>query len=144
MIFMRVDIIVPVHNQWHKARPCIESLLIRISRERAKLILVNDGSNSFVSDMLENMANTHAEFITLIHHRSRYGVIRSFNTAMRRSPAEMWVLMSPDVVVPPNWIEKIVQCMKSCPHAGMASPLSTETGHTFFSHGAWDGSDSNE
>ena len=38
-----VDIVIPVHNEWHVLRPCLESVEAFTSYPRARIVILDDG-----------------------------------------------------------------------------------------------------
>ena len=123
-IDVSVDVVVCVHNALDDVRECIESVLASRRPVRHRLILVNDGSDAATSTYLRGIAeeNTHVELIA--ESREAEGYTRAANRGLRESGADYVILLNSDTVVPPGWIEGIVECGESDPRIGVIGPLS--------------------
>ena len=124
----RVDVIVPVHNQLHVVRPCLESVARWTDPELDRVTLVADACDAGTLDFLEEWASnwTSAVVVQTTHN---YGFVRGCNLGLKRSRAAYCVLLNSDTCVTPRWADKLVMCMESDPTIGVVSPLTNFSPH---------------
>lgn len=119
-----VDVVICVHNALDEVRECVSSVLESVAPENHRLLLVNDGSDPATTYYLRGVAERH-RFVTLIHEASEpEGYTRAANRGLRESAADYVILLNSDTVVPPTWIESIVECGESDASIGIVGPLS--------------------
>jgi GT2 family glycosyltransferase len=116
-----VDVIVCVHNALDDVKRCLESLLCN-TYPPYHLIIVDDGSGQETKDYLEGFAV--GQPATLIRNDTATGYTRAANTGMRASQGDFVVLLNSDTIVPPLWVDRLIQCANSSDEIGMVGPLS--------------------
>lgn len=116
-----VDIIICVHNALDDLRRCITSVFA-CTLPPFRLILVDDGSENEVRDMLIEFARNHAAH--LIRHDTAQGYTRAANVGLRAATAPWMVLLNSDTVVTPDWLDRMVEHAKADPQIGLIGPLS--------------------
>lgn len=119
---VRVDIGVPVHDSLDDVRRCLES--VDASRTPAtRVIVVDDGSGAETSDYLRRYAAKRSGDVFVRHETAR-GYTYSANEILRRGEGAWVVLLNSDTIVPPGWIERIVEIGARSPDVGVVGPLS--------------------
>jgi len=135
-----VDIIVCVHNALDHTRACLTSI-IRNTVPSFTLYIVNDGSNQPTTSYLREFAEIAANAILLDCHE-RQGYTRAANRGLRASTADYVVLLNSDTVVPPHWLERLLECAQSDENIGIVGPVSNAASwqsvpHRFDGDGEW-------
>lgn len=123
------DIIIPIHNAWHLARPCVDSVLKYTDYSPHQVLLVDDGSDAVTAERMADYASKYPDRIKVIRNERALGFVRACNRGMRQSAADYVVLLNSDTCVTPGWLTKMVRCMESDPRIGVASPISNHCPH---------------
>lgn len=116
-----VDIVVCVHNARDDVARCLESVL-RNTHPPYHLIVVDDGSGDETRDFLEAFAI--GQGITLLRSDVATGYTLAANRGLRAATGDFVILLNSDTIVPPLWLDRMVQCAKSDARIGMVGPLS--------------------
>jgi len=115
-------IIICVHNAPEYTEICIDSVL-RHTHGDYNLILVNDGSESETTNILNRYARDY-EHIKVIHHTTSQGYTKAANAGLNASKADFTVLLNSDTIVSNGWIIKMMKCAYSASQIGIVGPLS--------------------
>ena len=124
----RVEVIVPVHNQLHVVRPCLESIARWTDAELDCVTLVADACDRKTLDFLRDWATTWPS-AQVLETKRNYGFVRSCNLGLERSHAACCVLLNSDTCVTPGWLDKLFTCMESDSAIGIVSPLTNFAPH---------------
>lgn len=124
----RLDVIVPIHNQLHVVRPCLESILRWTDPNEARVILVADACDKRTVEFLHTWCGRYGS-ARVLESEGNLGFVRSSNRGLRASTAEVAVLLNSDTCVTPGWWRKLYACLTSDPAIGVASPLSNFAPH---------------
>jgi GT2 family glycosyltransferase len=122
-----VDVIVPVFNSMHVARPCLESVL-GASTGTFRVLIVDDGSDAYTSSALADIARSSSQSTVLTQPRN-LGFVHAANAGLSMTTAPIVVLLNSDTVVPPGWLDRIRTCFSSDRRIGVASPVSNFAPH---------------
>ena len=120
-----VDLILGVYNQPHLAVNCIESILANTNYPRWRLLIIDDHSDETTCAALEKYA---AEYANIEVHRNEknLGFGGTYNRGISLSTGKYLVLMNSDIVVPPRWLERLVEAAEADPSVALVNPLSNE------------------
>lgn len=124
----RVDVVVPVYNQLHVVRSCLESVLRWTDPEVDRVTIVADACDRRTTSFLREWCELY-QGARLLENPRNLGFVRSCNRGLRASSAEIALLLNSDTWVTPRWTDKFVACMASDPRIGVASPLSNFAPH---------------
>ena len=116
-----VDVIVCVHNALADVKRCLESVM-RNTYPPYRLIIVDDGSGQETKDYLEKFVVGQPAF--LIRNEVATGYTKAANKGMRASNSNFVVMLNSDTIVPPRWLDWLIQCANSSDQIGMVGPLS--------------------
>lgn len=121
-----IDVIVPVYNALSQTERCIASILAKTTLPY-RLILVNDGSEEFVSERLREITSLHDE-VLLLENPANIGFVKTVNRGLELEldsyRAGFKVILNSDTVVTEGWLEKLSRCFHSSDDIGIACPLS--------------------
>ena len=98
----KVSIVIPVFNQLHYTRNCVDSLN-RASVADAQIIIVNNGSTDGTREFLA----AHPE-VRAIHNSTNRGCGFAWSQGARASSSTWTIVMNNDVIVPPGCIEGLM------------------------------------
>ena len=122
-----VDVVVCVHNALDDVRRCLESVQAHTTGNH-RLVIVNDGSDEETTDYLRGFCGAKLG-VRLIETHGPLGYTRAANMGLSSSiclsdKADHMVLLNSDTVVPPLWLERMLECMTSEDGIGIVGPLS--------------------
>ena len=116
-----VDVIVCVHNALDDVRRCLESIMCN-TYPPYHVIIVDDGSGQETKEYLEKFII--GQPATLIRNDVATGYTKAANSGMRASKSDFVVLLNSDTIVPPRWLDRLIECANSSEQIGIVGPLS--------------------
>lgn len=116
------NIVLPIHNNLALVIECIESLLQWTSPAIYHLYIIDDHSDSVTSNYLVLQAKNYPH-ITLHRNTENIGFVQSCNHGIALGNASYIVLLNSDVVVTPDWLERLIKCAESDSRIGSVNPL---------------------
>lgn len=122
------DIVLPVYNGLTFAAEAIESVIEGTERGAYRLIIVDDGSDRYTAEYLRRLAAREAQ-ITLLRHTRNLGFVQSCLDGYRASTAPFLLLLNSDVVVPPGWLERLLDAAAADPRIASVNPLTNHAAH---------------
>lgn len=124
----RCDIVLPVYNGLAHVRDCVESVLAYTSPDRYRLFVVDDASDTATCGYLEKLKQTRTP-ISVHRHERNQGFVRACNAGIRLGAAPYVVVINSDVVVTPEWLDRLVACAESDPRIAFVNPLTNAAPH---------------
>ncbi|MDR0432662.1 MAG: glycosyltransferase [Bifidobacteriaceae bacterium] len=103
-----VSIIIPVYGQWAHTRACLRSLAAAKSTATFEVIVVDDAGPDQTSELLAK-----APGVRLIRHEVNTGYIGACNTGIKAARGDMVLLLNNDTKVDPDWLDPLVQTLRS-------------------------------
>ena len=126
---MNVYIIIPYHNEENFIEATVKSI-IKQNFKVKKLLFVNDNSNDNSCNILKKYIDNHdwinkIDFISTNQHLPGEKVIKAFNFGLNNLDSNYDVIckFDADIILPKNYIEKIINVYKKDSSAGMVSGL---------------------
>ncbi len=116
----KVDIIVPVYN----AEKTLPQFLRDVQKTniRYRLILIDDASNdNETQKLLKQYAEAHAN-VDLVRNSQNIGMVGSINRGLAMARNHV-VLMSVNVQLPQNWLERLIAPIVKDPTVASATPF---------------------
>ena len=103
-----LDIIIPVYNAYDEFVECIRSIRENTDLDLHRLVIIDDASTDirikkYLCKLRDEMVGSN---LYLIFNDTNYGYTKSVNMGLGLSEKDVIILNS-DVVVTPNWIEKL-------------------------------------
>lgn len=122
-------VVIPIYNQMHAARLCIDSVL-RYLPDGHEVLLVDDGSDSYTADQLAAYAQSHAR-VSYLRNDSNVGFVQTASRGMNWAGdrGKDIILLNSDTIVVAGWIERLVSAAYAAPEIGVVSPLATTSPH---------------
>lgn len=122
-----VDILVPVHNEWHVLRPCLESLEAFTTYPSARITILDDGSDSFVKERIEAFVAAPGPMPKrVLRNDTALGFVRNANRGFSEAHGDMVVLLNSDTVVTPGYLEGLVAAASSDSRIACVMPSSNQ------------------
>lgn len=119
------DIVLPIYNSLHHARPCIESIF-SCSTQPFKLHIIDDGSHGHVKEQIREILKPFpAENYSVHQNDSNMGYLKSCNTGILNGSAEYVILVNSDTIMTKGHLEKIEAVFQSDSTIGVVNPIST-------------------
>jgi len=117
-----VSIIIPVYNQLHLTRNCI-NLIEKYTTVPYEIIIVNNGSTDRTKKVLGRLKH-----IQVIHFNKNEGFAKACNKGILRAKGDLILLLNNDTLPGSNWLSNLVRCIQSDPKIGMVGPRSNFVG----------------
>lgn len=122
-----VDIVIPVHNEWHVLRPCLESIEAFTDYPNARIVILDDGSDAFVEERIERWAAGPRRFpVEVKRNPVAKGFVQNANRGFRETKGELVALLNSDTVVTPAWLPRLVDAIHSDPRIACVMPMSNQ------------------
>lgn len=122
-----VDIVVPVHNEWHVLRPCLESVEAFTSYPNARVVILDDGSDAFVRERIEHWAAGPRRLpVEVLRNETALGFVQNANRGFRETKGDFVALLNSDTLVTPAWLIRLVNAMLSDRRIGCVMPMSNQ------------------
>jgi len=117
-----VDIVLPVYNSVDLLKKCVNSLLLNTNHPSFRILIIDDGSDDVTKEyLLELSSNPLIDLITNSHN---VGYLHSVNKALMLRKTTYKVLVNSDIIVPFNWLQRLINPSESDETIGMVCPLS--------------------
>ena len=116
------DLVVPVYNGLSYVQECLDSILAYTRIGSYRLIIIDDASDFHTRRYLDKVAAQHPH-ITIHHNPDNQGFIRACNLGITLGDAPFIALVNSDVVVTPNWLERLIACAESDPRIAAVNPF---------------------
>jgi N-acetylglucosaminyl-diphospho-decaprenol L-rhamnosyltransferase len=100
---MGTSIVVPVFNQVHYTKLCIESLLPTVSAED-EIIIIDNGSSDGTSEYLSKHPR-----LRIISNRENLGCAKAWNQGLEAAGFEWVVIANNDVIFSPQWLQGLLE-----------------------------------
>lgn len=123
---LRVDILVPIHNEWHVLRPCLDSLEAFTDSPHVCITILDDGSDSFVQQRLAAWLESGGIPKRILRNETALGFVKNSNRGFRESTAERVVLLNSDTVVTPGWLDSMLEVMNDDDEIACVMPMSNQ------------------
>ena len=106
-------IVVNYNGKEHLAR-CLESLS---STKEAEIIVVDNASSDGSADLVKSAFPE----VQLIRSQTNLGFGEGCNMGAREAKGDYLAFVNPDTLVEQDWLEALINALKNCPDAGMAT-----------------------
>lgn len=102
----QVDIIIPVFNQLHYTRQCLESLR-QHTPISARTIFVDNGSTDGTAEYLRGI-----QHLKVLRNSENLGCAAAWNQGVKASTSDWIVILNNDVLLTPGWLEGLLAAAK--------------------------------
>ena len=113
-----VSLVIPVYNQLHYTRQCLDSIA-RCADQPYELIIVDNASADGTQEFLRDVK------ATVITNQHNLGCAKAWNQGVRAATGSVIGILNNDIVVTPGWLEGLLSYMQHCNH-GIVCPSARE------------------
>jgi N-acetylglucosaminyl-diphospho-decaprenol L-rhamnosyltransferase len=101
---MGVAVVIPLHDQLHYTRLCLESIASH-TRHDLQLIVVDNASSDGTAEYLASLDD-----VTVIRNAANLGCAAAWNQGVEAASGAEWiVILNNDVVVSPGWLTGLLE-----------------------------------
>lgn len=120
-----ISIIVLTYNQHTSYTiPCIESLL-QTTPKNCEIILVDNGSTDGTVEWMQQLSYPH---LTVIDNKKNLGYAAGNNVGLKKAKGEFIILLNNDTLLPPGWLEPLIEPLKHNKKLGLIGPVTNRIG----------------
>jgi len=116
------DIILPVYNSLTHVREAVDSVLEHTTNPSYRLLLVDDASDAHTVGYLDGIAARHAH-VSLLRQPENRGFVQACIRGYEAATAPFVCQLNSDVVVTPDWLDRLLACARSDPRIAAVNPL---------------------
>jgi len=118
-----LSIVIPVHNQWHLTRACIDSLLQFPPSVSFEIVVVDDGSTDETAVMLAELSALYDFRIRMVANSAPHRFACACNCGARTACGELILFMNNDIeALGPGWFEPLQAVLQQRPEVGIVAP----------------------
>ena len=99
---LSISIVIPLYNQLHYTRLCLESLLPTVDAG-VQIILIDNGSSDGTAEYLAARTD-----VSVISNPVNLGCAAAWNQGVNASRSDYVVILNNDVILPSGWLEALV------------------------------------
>ena len=114
---------VAVHDSYEDAVQCLEAIVAHSGAGVAVLVVDDAGIDRRIVGLLEASAGGVAQDVVILRHRRNRGFVRSCNDAFAATLGRDVVVVNSDVVVGPEWLERLRSAAYSADTVASATSL---------------------
>ena len=100
-------VVVPVRDSFDDVVRCLEAVGAHTSPEHAILVVDDAGADRRFADVLKQSGASIRHTVVVLRHAHNVGFVRSCNEAFAVTAGRDVVLLNSDVVVGPEWVERL-------------------------------------
>lgn len=116
-------VVIPVYNAFSDVMACVESVLRHTESSVPVLIVDDAGGDSRAFGLICESSSVGDRKVLILHHERNSGFVGSCNDAFRAAGRRDVVLVNSDVVVGPQWLERMRDAATSSSTIATASSL---------------------
>ena len=120
-------VVVPVYGAYDDVVCCLESIVAHSPAGTGVLVVDDAGADRRAIDLLQALAPTITQHVVVLHRDVNGGFVRSCNDAFAATPGRDVVVVNSDVVVGPEWLERLTAAARSTDTVATASARSPIT-----------------
>lgn len=110
-----VSIVIPVYNQWHLTRACLNSILQTCDGQiNYEIILADDSSTDDTK-----IAGIEYRGLQVVQTSKNVGFLRNCNQAVKKAQGRYILLLNNDTIVLPNWLSSLYSTLENDPTAAI-------------------------
>lgn len=116
-------VVVSVYNAHDEVMRCLESVVAHTCSSIAILVIDDAGPDRRAIQLLQTQSDQIAHRIVVLEHRDNQGYVRSCNDAFAATIGRDVVLLNSDVIVGPEWLERLTAAALSSDLVATATTL---------------------
>jgi GT2 family glycosyltransferase len=116
-------VVIAVHNAYGDVMRCVESFFSHTPTTTALLVVDDAGVDQRAIEFLIGRGDALRHNVVMLRHAENEGFVRSCNDAFAATAGRDVVLLNSDVVVGPEWLERLTDAARSSDLVATASTL---------------------
>jgi GT2 family glycosyltransferase len=116
-MIMKASVVIPVYNNWHFTRGCLESLCDIAGSEEVEVIVVDDRS----SDETQSQLPVEFPWARVVRNVRNLGFAGSCNRGAAEARGRYIVFLNNDVKTHPGWLEQMAAVPDERPDVGLVA-----------------------
>ncbi|MBI5754859.1 glycosyltransferase family 2 protein [Candidatus Peregrinibacteria bacterium] len=112
----KISIIIINYNAEKTIGSCLNSVLTQ-SWHKKEIIIIDNASTDRSLEILK----TNFSSVKIIKNTENFGYSKAANQGIRETDGDFVMIMNPDIVLEPDYIEKILECAEKHPKTGAFS-----------------------
>jgi GT2 family glycosyltransferase/tetratricopeptide (TPR) repeat protein len=116
-----VSIIILSWNQLSYTKDCVRSIIDNTS-EKYEIVFVDNGSTDGTVTWLRDLVGQYSNFV-LIENKTNLGFSEGCNQGIKAAKGQYVLLLNNDVIVTPQWLSGMLECLKSADDIGIVGPM---------------------
>ena len=109
------SIVIPVYNQSHYTRRCLETIRQHTSDVHYEVIVVDDGSTDDTQEFLKTLEPPFQS----IRNATNQGFVASVNRGASEASGKYLMILNNDTETHPRWLREMIDLHRSDPSAGI-------------------------
>lgn len=122
-----IDIIITTWNLPDYLKLCIES--IKLHTKDYRIIVVNNGQDRETIKKIDKFESISFDFgeknLIVINNPENLGYCKAINQGVNAATSEYVALVTNDIIVTPDWLEKMLQVFKDQKNVGLVGAIET-------------------
>ena len=119
-----VSLVILTFNQLEFTQKCVQSIQ-RHTPEKHELIFVDNGSTDGTKKWLRKQTKGNHNY-RFIENKTNLGFAKGCNQGIAAARGEYLLLLNNDVVVTPNWLSGMRECLNRNPNIGIVGPMTNQ------------------
>lgn len=116
-------VMVAVHDSYDDVVRCVEAFTRHTARHIALLLVDDCGADRRIVHLLDRLGDRIAHPVVVLQQPSNQGFVRACNAAFAATPGRDVVILNSDVVVGPEWLDRLTAAACSSDTVATASTL---------------------
>ena len=122
----RASVILVTHNGLAYIKMCLTSLACTGWDGRDELIIVDNASTDGTRELLRELTQENSR-VRLIQNETNRGFAAANNQGLAQARGRALILLNPDTLVTPGWVESLLRWLESDASVGMVGPVTNRT-----------------
>ncbi len=123
---IKADLLLPVYNSPNLLLNFLESLVAHTDPDQVNELLVgDDGSDPSTQSVIESFRLRSSFRLRVITNKQNVGFVKNCNRLFNASSADVCILINSDILVPKNWLPRMLQPFETDIKIALATPFST-------------------
>ncbi len=126
---MKASLIILTYNELYEGTiPCVESIYKYTNFDDFELIIVDNCSKDDTPKYLQELKEKYSNIKIQLNETNK-GFAAGMNDGLKLAEGDFLVLLNNDILVNPNWLEKLINPLMQNPEIAMTGPISNGSGN---------------
>lgn len=126
---MKSSLIILTYNELEEGTiPCVESIYKYTEISDFELIIVDNCSTDGTQDYLKKLKEQYTNVKIQLNEQNK-GFAAGINDGLKLADGEFLFILNNDIMVTPDWLNKLVEPLKNNPETGLIGPITNSSGN---------------